>query len=170
MVCWTLFTGKLVGKVRSSKLSGLDRMLGLFFGIARAFLLIILFYILVSWMIPEDKQSETLRGSKYFQIAGSFAKPIEELIPESTLELIREKTQQVNEEADEADEDKDAESSSAGEKEKTPDNTDELFKKLAQPQVKKASEKKKVEIKENFEGYKESERDNLDRLIETTIE
>lgn len=170
LVCWTLFTGKLVGKVRSSKLSGLDRMLGLFFGIARAFLLIILFYILVSWMIPEDKQSETLRGSKYFQIAGSFAKPIEELIPESTLELIREKTQQVNEEADEADEDKDAESSSAGEKEKTPDNTDELFKKLAQPQVKKASEKKKVEIKENFEGYKESERDNLDRLIETTIE
>ncbi len=170
LVCWTLFTGKLVGKVRSSKLSGLDRMLGLFFGIARAFLLIILFYILVSWMIPEDKQSETLRGSKYFQIAGSFAKPIEELIPESTLELIREKTQQVNEEADEADEDKDAESPSAGEKEKTPDNTDELFKKLAQPQVKKASEKKKVEIKENFEGYKESERDNLDRLIETTIE
>ena len=170
LVCWTLFTGKLVGKVRSSKLSGLDRMLGLFFGIARAFLLIILFYILVSWMIPEDKQSETLRGSKYFQIAGSFAKPIEELIPESTLELIREKTQQVNEEADEAGKDKDAESPSAGEKEKTPDNTDELFKKLTQPQVKKASEKKKVEIKENFEGYKESERDNLDRLIETTIE
>ena len=67
LVCWTLFTGKLVGKVRSSKLSGLDRMLGLFFGIARAFLLIILFYILVSWMIPEDKQSETLRGSKYLQ-------------------------------------------------------------------------------------------------------
>ncbi len=170
LVCWTLFTGKLVGKVRGSKLSGLDRMLGLFFGIARAFLLIILFYILVSWMIPEDKQSETLRGSKYFQIAGSFAKPIEELIPESTLELIREKTQQVNEVADKTDEEENAASLSAGEKEKTSDNSDELFKKLTQPQVKKASEKKKVEIKENFEGYKESERDNLDRLIETTIE
>lgn len=169
-IVWIYTTAGIVGKIRSSKLSGLDRTLGLFFGIVRAMLLVVLFYILVSWMIPEDKQSETLRGSKYFQIAGSFAKPIEELIPESTLELIREKTQQVNEEADEADEDKDAGSPSAGEKEKTPDNTDELFKKLAQPQVKKASEKKKVEIKENFEGYKESERDNLDRLIETTIE
>ncbi|MFR8204976.1 MAG: CvpA family protein [Alphaproteobacteria bacterium] len=91
LIVWILFTGKIVGSIRRSKLSGLDRMLGLFFGIARACLLVILFYILISWMIPVDKQSDTLRESKYFQIAGSFAKPIEELIPESTLEIIREK-------------------------------------------------------------------------------
>ena len=76
LIVWILFTGKIVGSIRRSKLSGLDRMLGLFFGIARACLLVILFYILISWMIPVDKQSDTLRESKYFQIAGSFAKPI----------------------------------------------------------------------------------------------
>ena len=52
LIVWILFTGKIVGSIRRSKLSGLDRMLGLFFGIARACLLVILFYILISWMIP----------------------------------------------------------------------------------------------------------------------
>ena len=45
LVIWILATGKIVSKIRSSKLSGLDRTLGLFFGIARAFLLIILLNI-----------------------------------------------------------------------------------------------------------------------------
>ena len=88
---WILLTDKLIGKIRTSKLNGLDRMLGLFFGVVRAFLLVVLFYILVSWMIPADKQSEVLTESKYFQTAGSFAKPLEDLIPEETLELIKEK-------------------------------------------------------------------------------
>ena len=157
LVCWTLFTGKLVGKVRSSKLSGLDRMLGLFFGIARAFLLIILFYILVSWMIPEDKQSETLRGSKYFQIAGSFAKPLEEMIPQETLDLIKEKTQALSGEEEEA------EDTSSSEK----DETIELFEKLAQPKVKRKIKEQSKRIKEEFGGYHKSEREDLDRLIDS---
>ena len=37
MVIWILLTGNIVGKVRSSKLSSVDRVLGLFFGIMRAF-------------------------------------------------------------------------------------------------------------------------------------
>lgn len=52
-----------------------------------------------------------------------------------------------------------------------------MFEKLAQPQIKKKSApaqkeklKKPVKIEENFDGYKESERDNLDRLIENTME
>ena len=96
MVCWILMTSKLVGKIRTSKLSGLDRMLGLFFGIVRAFLLIILFYILVSWIVPPEKQSPIFKDSKYFNLAGSFAKPIENLIPEDTLEAIRNKTKALD--------------------------------------------------------------------------
>ena len=127
-------------------------------------------------MIPVDKQSDTLRESKYFQIAGSFAKPIEELIPESTLEIIREKTKQVSEQAEKADREEKAETEAKQHLEEQ-DETDELFEKLAQPQIKKKSAptqkeklKKPVKIEENFDGYKESERDNLDRLIENTME
>ena len=135
-------------------------MLGLFFGIVRAMLLVVLFYILISWMIPVDKQSDILTKSKYFQLAGSFAKPLEDMIPEETLKIIKEKTKQVGEENEKALAQKEQE-------EKSDNDADELFEKLAQPQIKKAvKEKAKTQIKESFEGYKESERDNLDRLIE----
>ncbi len=165
-IVWILLTEKLIGKIRTSKLNGLDRMLGLFFGVLRACLLVVLFYILVSWMIPVDKQSEVLTESKYFQIAGSFAKPLEDLIPQETLDMIKEK-------AGYAEEKTETEDSSAAKEEKPKaqtapkDPVDDLFERLAQPQIKKASEKAKEKIKENFSGYKESERDNLDRLIET---
>ncbi len=163
LIVWIMTTGRLVGKIRSSKLSNVDRLLGLFFGIARAFLLVVLFYILISWMIPVEKQSEVLRESKYFQIAGTFAKPLENLIPESTLKIIHEKTKLVGEENE-----RKLKEQEKREKEKR--ETDELFERLTQPQIKKkAADKAEEHIKEKFEGYKESERDNLDRLIENAL-
>lgn len=160
LICWILLTGNLVGKVRNSKLGNVDRLLGLFFGILRAFLLVILVYILISWIQPRDKWSETFKESKYFNIAGDFAQPIEKLIPADTLEAIRSKTQALDEKED-------------GEKPvaqiKSPDEkseTDKLFEKLAQPQVKKVKKKVHDEIEEEFKGYNQSERNNLDRLIE----
>lgn len=165
LICWILLTGKIVGKIRSSKLSNLDRILGLFFGIMRAFLLVILLYILINWIVPVDKQAPALRESKYFNIAGEFAKPIEGLIPESTLEAIRERTKKM----DNGEEEEDKKEKSPATKEKN--DVDELFNKLARPQIeKKAKEQIKVKIKENVEGYNKSERDNLDRLIENAIE
>ena len=159
-IAWILLTDRLIGKIRTSKLNGLDRMLGLFFGVVRACLLIVLFYILVSWMIPADKQSEVLTESRYFQVAGSFAKPLEDLIPEETLQLIKEKAGYS--ETDEKSEEKEEQKTNNIEK----DAVDELFERLAQPQIKKVKDKAKEKIKENFTGYKETERDNLDRLIE----
>lgn len=175
LVIWIYLTSSIVGKIRSSKLSNIDRLLGLFFGVVRAFLLVVLFYILISWMIPVDRQSDVLTKSKYFQIAGNFAKPIEELIPESTLAIIREKTKAVGEEAaKKADEDSKDKSEVKKEDKKeeksSKSDVDELFEKLAQPKVEKAKKKVEDTVKENFSGYKESERDNLDRLIENAIE
>lgn len=174
LICWILLTGRIVGKIRSSKLSNVDRMLGLFFGVARAFLLVTLFYILLNWMVPKDKQSEVFTQSKYFNIAGSFAKPIEALIPESTLDAIREKTKEAGLDAESKD-DKDKDKSKDKEenkKESKKSDADALFEKFAQPQIEKLREdKKKLEkIKEDFDGYNNHERDNLDRLIENTLE
>lgn len=160
-IIWIYTTSGIVGKVRSSKLNGMDRILGLFFGVARACLLVILFYILISWMIPVDKQSTALSKSKYFELAGKFAKPIEELIPEETIKLIKEKTTSEDDNIEiSSDEDTD-------EKIKNDDDDDEniLFEKLTQPQIKKQSTKHTT-TKSNDNGYKESDRNNLDRLIE----
>lgn len=180
LIFWIMFTGKIIGKIRKSKLNGVDRFLGLFFGIARAFLLIILFNIMVNWMIPEENQSEVLTESRYFKIAGSFAKPLEELIPEKTLTIIRDKTGQIKIDKDKPELSKSDKQNEKAKpiKESLSSDSDELFQKLTQPKIKstKKEKTKTTGIKQTSEknhdkhGYKESERDNLDRLIENTLE
>lgn len=172
MIIWIYATAGVVGKIRTSKLSGLDRMLGLFFGIVRAFLLVVLMYILISWMMPVKSQPELLKKSKYFQIAGNFAEPIEKLIPKDTLDTIKEKTSEVGLTSDEDEEEKKSEAKDKKETNKDKNDVDALFEKLAQPQIEKMRDDKKKlqQIKEDFEGYNNYERNNLDRLIENTVE
>ncbi|MBQ9236066.1 MAG: CvpA family protein [Alphaproteobacteria bacterium] len=147
-VIWIYATSGLTSKIRSSKLNGLDRLLGLFFGIMRAFLLVVLFNIMVNWIIPPANQTEILTQSRYFQLAGKFAQPLEEMIPQETLELMKAKSKELSPEAKEQQKEQDSL---------------ELFEKLAQPQIKKAADKKDTAVS----GYKESERDSLDRLIDS---
>jgi len=172
MIVWIYATAGIVGKIRTSKLSGLDRLLGLFFGIVRAFLLIVLMYILISWMMPVKSQPDLLRKSKYFQIAGNFAEPIEKLIPKDTLDAIKEKTSEVGLTGDDGDEPAAEQKPAETKKDKDKSDVDALFEKLAQPQIEKMREdrKKLQKIKEDFEGYNTYERDNLNRLIENTVE
>ncbi len=172
MIVWIYATAGVVGKIRTSKLSGLDRLLGLFFGIVRAFLLIVLMYILISWMMPVKSQPDLLRKSKYFQIAGNFAEPIEKLIPKDTLDAIKEKTSEVGLTGDDDDEPAAEQKPAETKKDKDKSDVDALFEKLAQPQIEKMREdrKKLQKIKEDFEGYNTYERDNLNRLIENTVE
>ena len=109
---------------------------------------------MISWIIPNDKQPELLAKSKYYNIAGSFAKPLENMIPQETLKLIKDQTLSF----DEADSEK---------KEPKKEEKDEsliLFEKLSQPKVKKTTD---TMVKEETKGYKEAEREDLDRLIES---
>ncbi len=160
-IMWILCTDKLIGKVRSSKLSALDRMLGLLFGVVRACLIVILFNILLSWILPEESKEGMFKDSRYFTLAGEFAKPIEGLIPDETKSLIKDK----NLEKDKEDKKDNKES-----KEKTPEQKeiDDLFEKLAQPLIEKATDNLKDEEKD-FNGYKENQTDNLDKLIDTVV-
>lgn len=173
MIVWNLSTGGLIRDIRLSKMSSLDRILGLFFGIARAFLLVVLVYILISWIMPKEKQPEVLQNSKYFNIAGNFAKPIESLIPEETLNNIRQKAEEINKSQAEDEEAKSGESKEDKAKTKTKEKKTDaqaLFDKLTQPQVKKfKNDVKKVQkLNEQVdEGYNKLERDNLNRLIDS---
>ena len=178
MVIWIYATDSLIGKIRSSKLNGVDRMLGLFFGLVRALLLIVLINILVSWCMPFEKQPEFMQKSKYFQKAGEFAKPIETMIPQETLDIIKKKT-------DEYIGEKEKPSKEKQEKEEQKKlEAEELFNRLAKPEIEKKSDKKaetknektdkksedksaKEEKKDqDFSGYNANERQNLERLID----
>ncbi len=153
-IVWIYTTSSVVGKIRTSKLNGLDRFLGLFFGVMRAFLLIVLFNIMMSWIIPNEKQPEFLAKSKYYQLAGTFAKPLENMIPQETLKLIKDQTLPMG--LNEKDK--------TNENEKEDDEAQILFEKLAKPQIKKVL---KEELSKEAKGYKENEREDLERLIES---
>ena len=172
MICWVLITEKLVGKVRSSKLKGLDRTLGMFFGVARAGLLVILFNILVNIMIPQDQQSDVLTKSKFFKIAGNFSKPVEGFIPGETLEDLKASAAESRNSEDKTDE-------NPKEKKRKKKNqiteSLEMLEKLSKGKTKeeKKSESKKKDKDQNkskenpfAEAYDAKERKELDSLVE----
>ena len=139
-VIWIYLTSIIIGKVRDSKLSG----------VLRAFLLVILLNILIGWIIPPESQPDMFKQSKYFQLAGSFAEPIEKLIPQSARDKVHMQTDVEKEVAPGVELNSDL---------------DDLFEKLTRPEIKK---KKKAEEKEDKAvGYDKSEQKSLDRLIET---
>ena len=86
------------------------------------------------------------------------------------MDTIRNKAAEVSGKTVE-EEDKKAEEKEAPKKS---NDADELFEKLAQPQVKskkaKETAKQPEKIQENFDGYNSSERINLDRLIENSLD
>ena len=171
MLIWYFATNGLIKDIRKSRLSTADRILGLFFGIARAFLLVVLFYIMIGWIMPPKTQPEVLQDSKYFQKAGTFAKPIEDLIPEETLAEIRERAKTWSEQ-DKVKKENKKDTKEEKTRNKPGDDAAELFDKLARPQIKKAIEEaiKEQESNNEDDGYNVNERENLDRLIENTIE
>lgn len=138
-IFWLFFTKKVVGKVRESKLSYFDRIFGFIFGFFRGVLLVVLFYILVNWITPKEYQTDTIKDSVYFEMAGVLARPIEKMIPETTLRNIHEKSS-IERFINDMDE----------------DSADSLFEKLSQPQIKKIKEERErlEHVQEELESYK----------------
>lgn len=167
-VIWLLTTDKMIGKIRTSKLSALDRILGLLFGVVRAALIVILFNILIGWLLPEESKSGMFADSRYYQLAGRFAEPLENLIPEETIEQIRAKSAEVGlgdlkgMPAAKAEADTAADTQS--------EDSDVILEKLIKPQIEKIDIKSDKTKEDNFKGYPESETNSLDRLVETTAE
>lgn len=135
-------------------MSAIDRVLGLFFGIVRACILIILFNILAGWMLPPDEQPDLFKESKYYQLAGDFAEPIEKMLPQELFESVKEQQEEKEEKTEE--------------ESVLSENMNNLFDKLLQPKVE--NKKNVEEVEKDSEGYNKSEQNSLDRLIELSIE
>jgi len=144
---WFLSTFKCLKKLRKSKLGTLDRILGLIFGALRAFLLVILFHILLQSFLPEEAKKPFFADSGYYRLAGDFAEPIKNLMPKETFEKIKQKAEAQNLMGKETSED--------------------LFKKLAEPRLEKTAGDVQ---KDEAQGYDKSETKSLDRLIENAAE
>lgn len=146
-ILWFLATFKMLKKLRKSKLSGLDRGLGLIFGFLRAFLLVVLFEILLETLVPTEIKNPIFADSRYFKTASTFAEPLKTLIPEETLNQLKEK--------------------SSARSSQLKEDPEALFKELAEPKTKKVN---KEEDAPQEEGYDKQEIQSLDRLVENTAE
>ncbi|MBR3662881.1 MAG: CvpA family protein [Alphaproteobacteria bacterium] len=92
VVCifWVLAVDKIASSIRQSKLSPLDRIFGMFFGILRGVIVVVLIEMMIVSVIPEDSKKGVFAESKIFQIAGDIATPVREMIPEETLDSLHE--------------------------------------------------------------------------------
>jgi len=100
MVVMTVFNAKITHKLRKSSLSGLDRLLGFVFGVARAGLIVALVYLLATSFVLTKDQIKEIKESNYS--AGGIeylANQLETLLPQSIQKDLKsyepEKIQQV---------------------------------------------------------------------------
>jgi membrane protein required for colicin V production len=68
-IIFALIAKTIGGLVRSSVISGVDRSLGMLFGVARGAALVIVAYTVTSWVIPPAQWPERVRGSVSMEYA-----------------------------------------------------------------------------------------------------
>ena len=146
LIIMTIINSIITGQLRKSSLSGLDRVLGVFFGIFRAVLLIVILYLGAS-MFMGPRLEEATAGNfsiPYIQAAAHFS---ERFMPEAVKQDID--TIKVN------------------------NDTDKTLKNLkdsAQKPIQKIGTDLKKSIKEEIAEYKEADKKSLDNMIEQIIE
>ncbi|MBP5344471.1 MAG: CvpA family protein [Alphaproteobacteria bacterium] len=84
MIIMTIFNAKMTHKLRKSSLSGLDRLLGFVFGIARAALIMALAYMLASsFILTKDQIKEMKANNRSVVWIQCMSKQLEHLLPDS---------------------------------------------------------------------------------------
>ena len=77
-----MIVAHVIGRaVRTSPLGGLDRTLGLLFGLARGAILVIFAYILAGWVVPPAQWPEPVLHARAMQLAYSGATWTRSLLP-----------------------------------------------------------------------------------------
>ena len=148
-ILWVLAVDKISSTIRQSKLSPLDRLFGLGFGVLRGAIVVILLVMMISALIPEDSKKGVFAESKFFVASEGFIEPIKSLIPEETMNSMQAQMEKLGfgskkteEKAD--DEQKDEDKSVAEDKKVEKDD-----KKSEDKAVKESDDKEKTEeIKE----------------------
>jgi membrane protein required for colicin V production len=83
--------------IKGDKITSIDRSFGFVFGAARGYLLISIVYLIVSWLMPEEKQPEWLKEANTKPILVYGAGLIKEAIPQEQRDLMEKKTQETAE-------------------------------------------------------------------------
>lgn len=84
LVAMTIINAIITKKLRKSSLSGLDRIFGFFFGIARALLIVVLIYLFATTMMLSPKYVQELNTKNYsIHYIQLMAEKLQNLFPEN---------------------------------------------------------------------------------------
>lgn len=140
--------------VRGSALSAVDRSLGFVFGIARGAVIVCLAYISVSWVFPPTEQPRWLRDARTMPVIQTGAEMLRNLVPGRTGSAVETQA---------------ASSAAAAKAAADMANRavqEEALKRLSIPRPTPAAATN-ADAKVPDSGYKDRDRTELDRLIET---
>lgn len=74
---------RMIGdRVRRSKIGALDRVLGILFGLLRGLLVVCIAYIVISWIIPREKQPDWIQRAETRALVEHGAKFLRSLLPD----------------------------------------------------------------------------------------
>ena len=136
----SLFARILSGHVGDSSLDGLDRSLGLFFGAARGVLFVCLGFLVFELFFNKEEQPDWMRQAQttIFIEEGAFL--LKQAAPDWLFDTTAQEVQRAQEKADQ---------------------TEEVYRNLLEPAT------KHQKSGEELEGYKNSSRQELERLIQS---
>ena len=83
LVLLSLFTWRISKIVKSSELNAIDRSLGFLFGLARGALIVVVAYIGLGMVYPEDEQPPWIHQSRSLELIKPGAELLASLIPEN---------------------------------------------------------------------------------------
>lgn len=143
LVALSLASVGVARQVKDSQLNALDRSLGFAFGVARGMVLICLSYMVIVWALPPADHPKALREARTLPFIETGVVLLTGLVPDSWRGTTARRSEDIRRDAE-------AEARRAAGK---------AMETLIQPQVKSAPPR------EN-QGYNETERQQLDRLLQ----
>jgi membrane protein required for colicin V production len=148
LVLLSIISHQLSKGVRQSALSAVDRSLGFVFGIVRGAVIVCLAYLSLAWVFPPPEQPKWLRDARTMPVIQSGAEMLRNLVPDKARTTAATNTQSaVNAAAEKA----------------TRALQEEALRRLSTPRP--AVSNAGASTPES--GYKDRDRTELDRLIET---
>lgn len=93
LVLLTLLAKLMAELVQGSRLSAIDRVLGLVFGLARGAVLVCLAWLIFAWLVPEPQRPDWIRQAATLQYVQKGAVWLQQLLPRSFLTSLGEAAQ-----------------------------------------------------------------------------
>lgn len=138
LIIITFITVKIADKILDSRAGALDRTFGFVFGLARGLVIVVIAYLFFTWLVPEQSMPDAVRTAKSRPVLDYTGETIRRMLPEDPSEALSR-----------------IKPGGLGESEE-------------EPAIEGGGDESKNEDSGSDLGYKRSERQGLNQLMEST--